>query len=772
VSNVHKRGMKKKRETSSVCFFRSDSIKMRRTRSRSMDAIDKEVIVNNLSNETPERNSRNDSNRKKKQDRPEDSNYDEITELLDNGFINNKKKAIQWGDNSSLSSVALLRKPAEWVQSTSTIDSITPFDKRALKGGKETTQFGNAQYFRDELSDQKHSNRIISSIEKKEYKINEKDSESQNADFLQVDLFDQKQNLRVIPYLKPFNGIQDVVLNINNRLFDCQEPTLVSKIQPKIAVVVNLVKKMATSVLIELEGSEEINSRSKFTENSIVISFQNEISLKHRRFEELLEQLLMEKNPFGDLDVLLIEQRKLTDIIAKNEGLIQSNQNAIKSREKSKLLVETFGQQAFLEIQRMPNPPKALQEMIAAVENYKKEERVMESVKMALQKKKKLDRAISNSRRMEQYIENVMAQLRYNIQLMQACQEALGSALSIKTRRSEKVMEKETPNNKFLNEKPKAKETRQKIPYTELPLHLNKPFEQTCKKIQRRCTGLSFMQLQYTFLMLKRHFILLLRLFKTYVGLEGRSGQVFSGMSRSIWTVCCQSLRLPENFNTRQSNYLNEIFYQCSRTQTREKDNILRYDDFIEAITQLAMHTSPEKEAWNAIEHLVMFHVKPKALDGWDLELPNPNLHSVFEEENNKAVLQRVFSHYCSYQDKEMQGKLLSFSKWEKMVYQKNEKVLSFTNWQKLCQDLTQVGLNYATRFQQPSFQDQQFAFFTSKSLFPKRGCASYTDALNWEEFLDAVARLAFKVVVTEAQKNDQIREKTQILIRWLSNTG
>jgi len=766
VSNVHKRGMQKKGETSSVCFFRTDSIKLTKPRSMSVGALKKEIRRNKV----PAATSSNNLNIRQKHNKSKHSNY-EISGSFDQEFSKNKKKGTQWGDDGSLSSFALLRKPAEWVYSTSTMDSIPPLlDKKALKGGKEITEFGNAQFFQDEQLGSTHSDRVCLT-EKKEHENSKEDSESQNPEFFQNDLFNPWQNLRVIPYLPSLTGIEDVVLTINKRLFDCQVPTLVSKVQPQIAVVVNLVKKMATSLLADLEGREEINMRNKFTEaNNIILTFKKEISLKHRRFEELLQSLLMETNPFGDLDVLLIEQRKLTEIVAENENLIEGNQNSIKSREKSKLLVETFGQQALLEIQRMPNPSKALKEMIAAVENYKKEEKAIESVKTALQKKKKLDRAISNSRRMEQYMENVMAQLRYNIQLIKACAEAIEPSFDPEQHKNHAVIGVLSGFSKVVDEKPKNNETYQKIPYTELPLRLNKPFEQTCKKIQRRCTGLSFMQLQYTFLMLKRHFMLLVRLYKTYTGLEGKNGQVFSGMSSTIWNLCCQSLQLPENIDTRQRNYQNEIFYQCSRTRTREKDSTLRYDDFIEAITQLAMHTSPEKEVWDAIEHLVMFHVIPKALDGWDVELPNRKLLAIFEEANNKAVLQRVFSHYCSYQDKEVQGKLLSFSKWEKMVYQKDEKVLSFMNWQKLCQDLTQVGLNYGTRFQQPTVQDQQFAFFTSKSLFPKRGCASYTDALSWDEFLDAVVRLAYKVVVIEAQKESvQVRGKTRILIRWLA---
>jgi len=753
-SNLHKQGVKKYGETSSVCYYRSDAIKMREKRAHSVDAISNSMIVGN---KRPAATSLSYTGNKQKQDKRKDSNY-EISEPIEQGFGNSKKKGLQWGDDASLSSCALVRKPAEWVYSNSTMDSITPvLDKRAVKGGKEITEFGNSQYSHDELSGQKHSHR---QTEKK-------------ADSFENDLFNPKQTLRVIPYLPSLSGTEDVVLAINNRLFDCQEPSLVSKVQPKIVVLVNRVKKMATSVVVEMESREEINMRNKVADNmNIVLTFKKEISDNHRGFEELLQSLLMERNPFGDLDVLLIEQRKLTEIVAENENLMEGGDKDInKLREKAKLF-ENFGQQALLEIQK--NPSKALEEMIAAVENYKKEEKVIESVKMAIRKKKKLDRAISNSRRMEQYIENVMAQLRYNIELMKACEEALKEELAqtnVKTRKSRKVLDLETSGKNSIVAKPKNTETRQKIPYTELPLRLNKPFEQTCKKIQRRYTGLSFMQLQYTFLMVKRHFLLLLRLYKTYTGMEEKNGRVFAGMSCAIWILCCQSLELPDNFNSRQQNYQTKIFYQCAHSRSREKDSILRYDDFIEAITQIAMHASPEKEVWDAIDHLIMYHVIPKALDGWDIELPNRNLLAIFEEVNNKAILQRVFSHYCSYQDKEVQGKLLSFSKWEKMVYQKDEKVLSFMNWQKLCQDVTQVGMNDRTRFRQPTLQDQQFAFFTSKSLFPKRGCANYTDALCWEEFLDAVVRLAFKVVVIAAQKeNHPIREKTRILIRWLAS--
>merc|ERR1719184_730748 len=119
----------------------------------SLNAISNSMIVGNKGSAVT---SLSYMGNKPKQDKRNYSNY-EISEFFEQGFDDSKKKG-QWVDDTSVSSCALVRKPAEWVYSNSTMDSITsPLDKRVVKGSKWITGSGNTSFFEDELSGQKHS---------------------------------------------------------------------------------------------------------------------------------------------------------------------------------------------------------------------------------------------------------------------------------------------------------------------------------------------------------------------------------------------------------------------------------------------------------------------------------------------------------------------------------------------------------------------------------------------------------------------------------------
>jgi len=186
------------------------------------------------------------------------------------------------------------------------------------------------------------------------------------------------------------------------------------------------------------------------------------------------------------------------------------------------------------------------------------------------------------------------------------------------------------------------------------------------------------------------------------------------------------SLRVRYNMSTKKRGY-----WILSKTGVKIRTlttgiSALKYDSFIEAIIRLSIFLWPEKPAWDAVEALMDNHAIQIALELWDC-FPSMDraVIRIMSERENKRLLDSLFSQYA-YQrrDKKDKGKLITYVKWEQFV----RKVNRYARGQ------------YITA----SFRTIQFAFFTSKELFPQDGPL---EELNRREFKEAVARLAFKMV-------------------------
>merc|ERR1719461_1790155 len=74
----------------------------------------------------------------------------------------------------------------------------------------------------------------------------------------------------------------------------------------------------------------------------------------------------------------------------------------------------------------------------------------------------------------------------------------------------------------------------------------------------------------------------------------------------------------------------------------------------------------------------------------------------------------------------------------------KSGRLLSYANWEACAKAIGRSAGGHPINFELPSFRVQQFAFFTSKEMFPQDGALN---ELNWPEFKMAIARLGYKMV-------------------------
>lgn len=120
-----------------------------------------------------------------------------------------------------------------------------------------------------------------------------------------------------------------------------------------------------------------------------------------------------------------------------------------------------------------------------------------------------------------------------------------------------------------------AMETMPHIADTLLPDYYQIPYETACRKLRSRFGELTVMEMRMVFSMVKRYFILLLRLFKTYAAFEGKNGQGLNGMSTMIWGVCCKAMKLPLEDADSNLEFIYEIFEaSCAETIAASRHSV------------------------------------------------------------------------------------------------------------------------------------------------------------------------------------------------------
>jgi len=141
--------------------------------------------------------------------------------------------------------------------------------------------------------------------------------------------------------------------------------------------------------------------------------------------------------------------------------------------------------------------------------------------------------------------QNVLDQLRWDIKLLKQCDLVLNK---IKARREKMMKDLEECENL--------------TQYDEISLPENYmiPFEEACKKIRSQFGELTEAELKLVFKMIKKYFLTMIRLYKTYASLEGKKRQGLQGMSTTMWGVCCKSMELRKLSEEEAQDFIYEVF--------------------------------------------------------------------------------------------------------------------------------------------------------------------------------------------------------------------
>jgi len=586
------------------------------------------------------------------------------------------------------------------------------------------------------------------------------------------------EQLLKIPDLPSVVNTADVTHAMKNIMFECDQPKLKSIAQSKITAAVSRLKKRCSVIELRQPSSNLEDSNIGNIEDHISksVKFRDEIHYTREILQTYLMVLIEEKNPFGELEAI----REELGLCAKSKGAFSIRKRTIESR-------------------------------------------------------------LQKAEGMSNCMQNVQAQLRFNIALLKSC----GKTMETDIRHWDWQF--------YLLVNPKTD-----MVDSELPVAYVEPYEATCKKILQRYHGLSRIDLQCTLFLIKNYFTVLIQLYKIYAGLDGMLGQGLAGMSIVIWEMCLFSLELPvkedderqllnifeqcvesdNKANESKNDGINGIWFhgnefwtlehelgeqrftgyvqsdcpgliegvvvndsaikfsirwkkskgikhgvanctgaissdsmkmrvryrmnrECGiwellkvegtdETQSLEKMS-LKYDGFVDAIMRLAFFIYPRKEPWDAVERLIKKHVIPKALRKWEVNLDDEALPSMLMASKNRQILLDIFQHYSVQRDPP-QGRMLTYTKWEHLI-----------------KDVTLVAHQFADKISPPSQDIKQFAFFSSKTLFAANQNAGDLKELNWPEFLDAIVKLAFKVVLID--DNDltfgAVGDRTLILLKW-----
>lgn len=195
-------------------------------------------------------------------------------------------------------------------------------------------------------------------------------------------------------------------------------------------------------------------------------------------------------------------------------------------------------------------------EVFAKLEKYPEGERILKEIETAYAELRKNKAHVAKIMQEENCWQNVLDQLRWDIDILRACENA---QIRITTRRA-KMMQK-------LEEYETLPE------YTDvvLPEGYNEPYEQACRKIRTQFGELTEVEFKFVFAVVKKYFMLLVHCYKTFAAMEGKNGQGLCGMSSMMWGICCKSMDLPKLSEDESQDFVYEIF-NLSSVQTMESN--------------------------------------------------------------------------------------------------------------------------------------------------------------------------------------------------------
>merc|ERR1719320_2404785 len=195
-------------------------------------------------------------------------------------------------------------------------------------------------------------------------------------------------------------------------------------------------------------------------------------------------------------------------------------------------------------------------EIFAKLDKFPDGERILKEIETAYAELRKNKAYVAKIMQEENCWQNVLDRLRWDIDLLRACENA---QIRITTRRA-KMMQK-------LEEYETLPE------YTDvvLPEGYNEPYEQACRKIRTQFGELTELEFKFVFTVIKKYFMLLIHCYKTFASQEGKNGQGLLGMSSMMWGICCKSMNLPKLSEDESQDFLYEIF-NLSSVQTMESN--------------------------------------------------------------------------------------------------------------------------------------------------------------------------------------------------------
>jgi len=195
-------------------------------------------------------------------------------------------------------------------------------------------------------------------------------------------------------------------------------------------------------------------------------------------------------------------------------------------------------------------------EIFAKLEKFPDGERILNEIETAYAELRKNKAIVAKIMQEENCWQNVLDQLRWDIQLLKQCENAM---IRITTRRSKMIKKLE------------EYETLPEYADVTLPEGYKQPYEQACKKIRTQFGELTEVEFRFVFSVVKKHFMLLIHCYKTYAALEGKNGQGLCGMSSMMWGICCKSMDLPKLSEDESQDFVYEIF-NLSSVQTMESN--------------------------------------------------------------------------------------------------------------------------------------------------------------------------------------------------------
>jgi len=275
--------------------------------------------------------------------------------------------------------------------------------------------------------------------------------------------------------------------------------------------------------------------------------------------------------------------------IAKNENSFDTGRVRIVSKKAVALVEWVNGLNGMLEV-------------TAKLNRFPNGDQILLQIESALDELRKVEDVVEREENVEKRWANVLGQLEYDINVLKSCHEVLET---VKSRRTKLV-----GNLKSCVKMPK-------IPDTNLPASYMKPYWQTCEKIRSRLPEFSEADFKFTFAMLKRYYVLLMQLFKTYASFEGKNGQGIAGMSSLIWGIMCKSMKLPKLCQDEAQYCVYEIF-NLSSVQS------------VEATTSMPSKGSQWGKKKSDIDISGVWTCKGSKSGAWNLQLKSKNIITGF----------------------------------------------------------------------------------------------------------------------------------------------